>query len=245
VAALEERLQVRFGDAALALMALTHPSYLNEHPDEVPGHNERLEFLGDAVVDLAVSHLLMERFPTAPEGEMTRLRALVVSEEGLARVAREQGLGELLLLGRGEERSGGREKAGVLANALEAILGALYLGTGLPTVMALAERLFAGSIAAAVSGRQGGDFKTRLQEHTQQRLKVAPRYRVVGESGPENAKTFEVEVLIGEQPHGRACGRSKKEAEQAAARLALEGLLAAEAASPLPEGPAEGTPPTE
>ncbi|MCI0572223.1 MAG: ribonuclease III [Myxococcaceae bacterium] len=226
VRSLEGRLHVRFEDEGLALSSLTHKSYVNEHPGEVPSDNERLEFLGDAVVDLAISHRLMERFPLATEGELSKLRALIVNEEGLARVARVVRLGELLLLGKGEERTGGREKASVLADALEAVIGALYLSGGLPSALALVDRLFTDTLEGVAQGRSGTDFKTRLQEDAQLRLKQSPRYRVVAESGPEHAKTFEVEVTIGSTVSARASGRSKKEAEQAAARDALQMLNA-------------------
>jgi len=224
VAALEARLgPTGSGESPLLIAALTHKSYINEHRDG-GAHNERLEFLGDAVVDLAISHRLMERFPRATEGELSKLRALLVNEDSLARVARAAGLGELLLLGRGEELTGGREKSSVLADALEAVIGAVYLGGGLPRVMDLVDRHFGEALAGVAEGRNGLDHKTLLQEGAQERLRLAPRYRVVAESGPDHDKTFEVEVLIGEEPYARASGKSKKEAEQQAARRALQRL---------------------
>ncbi len=225
VARLEEKLGSRAGAPELLLTALTHKSYLNEHREEGGTDSERLEFLGDAVVDLAISHRLMDRFPQASEGELSRLRALLVNEEGLARVARALGLGELLLLGRGEERTGGREKSSVLADALEAVLGAVYLARGLELVLELVDRHFGEALAGVAEGRNGADYKTRLQEEAQERLGSAPRYRVIAESGPDHDKTFEVEVVIGEEPYARAAGKSKKEAEQAAARGALQRLV--------------------
>jgi ribonuclease-3 len=168
----------------------------------------------------------MEQFPTASEGELSRLRALIVNEDGLAKVARACGLGDLLLLGKGEERTGGRTKSSVLADAFEAVLGAIYLTCGLPGVLELVDRLFAESLAGVASGRNGLDYKTRLQEQSQTRVKLPPRYRVVSESGPDHDKVFEVEVLIGEELYARASGKSKKEAEQAAAQKALELLSA-------------------
>jgi ribonuclease III len=219
---LEERLSFTFRDPSLALAAVTHKSWANEHREENDGRdNERLEFLGDAVVDLAVSHRLMEHYPLAQEGELSKLRALIVSEEGLARVARALRLGELLLLGKGEEMTGGREKNSVLADALEAVLGAVYLCGGLEAVLPIVDEHFGDALAGVASGRSGSDFKTLLQEQSQLRLKVAPRYRVISESGPEHEKVFEVEVVAGENVVARAHGRSKKEAEQAAARQAL------------------------
>ncbi|MFZ5470500.1 MAG: ribonuclease III [Myxococcota bacterium] len=226
VSALEEKLLLPFPDRTLARSAITHKSYTNEHREEAIDHNERLEFLGDAVVDLAISHRLMERFPQATEGELSKLRALIVNEEGLARVARRIGLGEILLLGRGEELTGGREKSSVLADALEAVLGAIYLSLGLNKVMELVDRLFGDALEGVAEGRSGFDYKTRLQEDVQLRLRQSPRYRVVSETGPDHEKVFEVEVTIGDGMYARASGRSKKEAEQEAARQTLQMLSA-------------------
>lgn len=219
---LEIRLGIQFIDRKSALHALTHKSYINEHRHLGLSDNERLEFLGDAVLDLVVSQILMTRFQSANEGELSKLRALIVNEDGLSKVAREIHLGDLLLLGRGEEMSGGRDKASVLADALEAVLGAYFLGSGFPAVLGLVERLFSRALGELAVGSNGNDYKTLLQEGAQHLLKAAPRYRVVSEKGPDHEKTFEVEVAIGSEPYARATGRSKKEAEQAAARQALE-----------------------
>jgi len=221
VAQLEQRLGVGPLDPGLALAALTHKSYCNEHREELTQDNERLEFLGDAVVDLAVSHRLMERFPAADEGELSKLRALVVNEDALARVARELRLGELLRMGRGEELTGGRDKSSVLADALEAVLASVYLTHGLGGALAVVDRHFADVLEGLADGRSGDDYKTRLQELMQVRSRTAPRYRVVREDGPDHAKVFEVEVSVGSELFARATGRSKKEAEQAAARKTL------------------------
>jgi ribonuclease-3 len=226
VSALESKLLVHFSNRALALSAVTHKSYTNEHREDGATDNERLEFLGDAVVDLAISHRLMDRFPQAAEGELSKLRALIVNEEGLARVARKIGLGEILLLGRGEELTGGREKSSVLADALEAVIGATYLCAGLDKVMELIDRHFGDALEGVAEGRHGFDYKTALQESVQNRMRLSPRYRVVSESGPDHEKIFEVEVSIGPDLFARAQGRSKKEAEQAAARQTLEILSA-------------------
>jgi len=226
VDALQERLSFTFTDRAVALSALIHKSWANEHRESNGVDNERLEFLGDAVVDLAISHRLMERFPTAREGELSKLRAMIVNEEGLGRVARALNLGELLLLGRGADLTGGREKVSVLADALEAVLGAIYLCGGLDAVMTIIDRLFADALAGVAEGRSGADYKTKLQEEAQLRLKVAPRYRVISERGPDHEKIFEVEVLLGDTATAQATGRSKKEAEQAAAKEALRVLQA-------------------
>lgn len=213
-----------FGDQRQALVALTHKSYCNEHKDGACEDNERLEFLGDAVVDLAVGQRLMERFPRANEGELSKLRALIVNEESLSRVARTVGFGELLLLGRGEDLTGGREKNSVLADALEAVIGALYVGNGMSSVLAFIDTFFEDAFEGVAEGRQGRDNKSLLQEAAQQRLKASPRYRVVSESGPEHEKIFEVEVSINGELFARSSGRSKKEAEQAAAEKTLEML---------------------
>lgn len=221
VAELERRVGQYFGDARLALVALTHKSYCNEHKSEPCEDNERLEFLGDAVVDLAIGQRLMERFPRATEGELSKLRALIVNEEGLARIARQVGFGELLLFGRGEVLTGGQEKNSVLADALEAVIGALYLGNGMGAVLSFIDVFFADALGGVAEGRQGKDYKSLLQEAAQQRLKESPRYRVVSESGKEHEKIFEVEVVVGGEVCGRNSGKSKKEAEQAAAEQAL------------------------
>lgn len=220
VSALEAKLKVVFPNRALGLAAVTHKSYSNEHRESSAADNERLEFLGDAVVDLAVSHRLMERFPNATEGELSKLRALIVNEEGLARIARQIGLGEILLLGRGEELTGGRQKNSVLADALEAVLGSVYLSAGWDKVLELVDRLFGEALEGVADGRSGYDYKTRLQEQVQIRLRQAPKYRVLSETGPAHERVFEVEVTIGDELTARATGRSKKEAEQAAARKA-------------------------
>jgi ribonuclease-3 len=222
VVLLRERLGIAELEPGLGLAALTHKSYCNEHRDEPVVDNERLEFLGDAVVDLLVSHRLMEKFASADEGELSKLRALIVNEDALARVARELRLGELLRMGRGEDLTGGRSKSSVLADALEAVIAAVYLTQGLSGAMAVVDRHFAEALAGVADGRSGDDYKTRLQELMQSQSRPAPRYRIVAEEGPDHAKTFEVEVSVGAEVFGRATGRNKKEAEQAAARKTLE-----------------------
>ncbi len=226
LAKLQACVRQQFADPTQALIALTHKSYCNEHKDEPCFDNERLEFLGDAVVDLAIGQRLMERFPRADEGELSKLRALIVNEEGLARVARVVGVGELLMLGRGEELTGGREKSSLLADALEAVIGALYVGNGMPAVLVFIDAFFGEALDGVAEGRSGRDNKSLLQEAAQSRLKSSPRYRVVSESGPEHEKIFEVEVSIAGELFARSTGRSKKEAEQAAAEKTLEILEA-------------------
>ena len=225
VAALEERLGLPFRDRATALSALTHKSWVNEHRDEGGGDNERLEFLGDAVVDLLVSHRLMERFPAASEGDLSKMRAAVVDEAGLAAMARALRLGELLRLGRGEEMTGGREKASLLADAMEAVIAAVWLEHGVGPALGLVDRFLEEAFARAAAGTLDRDWKTQLQEWAQGRLKATPRYRVAAERGPDHAKVFEIELELGGEALGRGSGRSKKEAEQAAAQVALTTLL--------------------
>jgi ribonuclease III len=223
VDALESRLGVRVRDRTVALAALTHKSYVNEHKDEDGlQDNERLEFLGDAVIDLAVSHRLMERFPGAREGDLSKMRAAVVDEQGLAGMARALDLGLLLRLGRGEELTGGRQKASLLADAMEAVVAAVYLGEGLLPVLAIVDRFMGEAFARAAAGTLDRDYKTQLQELAQSRLRATPRYRVVAEHGPDHSKTFEVETDLRGEVLGRGTGRSKKDAEQGAAKLALD-----------------------
>jgi ribonuclease-3 len=225
VGRLEARLGVVFADRALALAALTHKSYVNEHRGAALTDNERLEFLGDAVIDLAVSHRLMARFPSAREGDLSKMRAAVVDETGLSEMARAVDLGALLRLGRGEELTGGRAKASLLADAMEAVIAALFLGSGLDPVLALVDRFLGHAFRRAESGTLDRDFKTQLQELAQSRFRATPRYRVVAELGPDHSKTFEVELELRGEALGRGKGRSKKDAEQAAARLALDELV--------------------
>ncbi len=219
-AVLEERLAYLFRDASLCETALTHKSWMNESQDPDRTDNERLEFLGDAVLALVTSDLLMRRFPELPEGDLSKARAAIVNEAGLARVADMLALGQWIFLGRGEEQAGGRQKRSLLANAFEALIGAIYLDAGFTAAFAVTERLFA-PIIAEVSSAASRDFKSRLQEMAQARLQMAPSYTVLSEQGPDHAKTFEVAILIGEKEYGRAFGRSKKEAQQNAAERAL------------------------
>jgi ribonuclease III len=227
LAPVEAVLGYRFRDRGLLEQALRHASYCNEHtsPTGRPSDNQRLEFLGDAVLSLTVSQRLMTRFPDAHEGDLSVTRAQVVSEEGLSDVARKLGFGDWLLLGKGEERSGGRSKPKILADAFEAIVAAVYLDGGFEAASDLVERLLTDRIHAAEI-RNFHDFKTRFQETAQARLKATPTYRVVQELGPDHDKRFVVAVTVNDEEWARAVGRSKKEAEQMAAAEAhfrLEG----------------------
>ncbi len=213
-----------FNDPGLLVQALTHRSYANEHGPSRVGHNERLEFLGDAVLDLAVGCQLMEMLPRAREGQLTKLRSNIVSEQGLARCARRVDLGAYLRLSHGEERTGGRDKPSILADTYEAVIGAVFLDGGFSEVNMLVWRLMGPLLTEAAEGTLDRDFKGRLQERSQARWQVLPRYEVLDVSGPDHHKSFVVAVYIDGEELARAEGRSKKEAEQAAARRALKNV---------------------
>ena len=222
-AELEARLGHSFRNAALCETALTHTSWVNEAGQPERSDNERLEFLGDAVLDLVVSDLLMRRFPDRREGDLSRARAALVSEPGLAQVAVALELGRFILLGKGEERTGGRGRPSILANALEALMGAIYIDAGFDAAAAVASRLFESRIEE-VDQHARLDYKSRLQERAQALWQTAPVYEVVAEEGPDHDKRFEVALSLAGRPYGRAIGRSKKEAEQGAAAAALEAI---------------------
>jgi ribonuclease-3 len=224
---LEKRLQYRFRDRRLLLNALLHRSYVHENPHLHVNDNERLEFLGDAALDLAVSHLLIHRFPHYNEGELSRLRAELVNERQLALLAEELLLGEALHLGRGEERSGGRQKTSLLADAYEALLAALYLDGGLEPLLEVVERHFVPLLSEDEELPYDKDAKTRLQEFVQARQKVTPHYRLEGEEGPDHSKVFQVSVWVKKRLLAYGSGPTKKAAQQEAAERALR-LLEAE-----------------
>jgi ribonuclease-3 len=214
-----ERVGYRFTDPALLEVALTHPSAAYER--DRSGGNERLEFLGDAVLDLAVARSLFSAHPDWREGDLTRARASMVNTRSLARRARHLGLGELMRLGRTELKSGGERKERVLANLFEAVLAAIYLDGGMEPVSALVERVFGGEIRSGAPVEQ--DPKTRFQEWTHARLRETPRYRLVNDSGVEEAEDrFTVAVDVAGSCWGEGSGRSKRIAELAAADAALE-----------------------
>ena len=236
----------------LALEALRHGSWLHEQRFPTAGlrSNERLEFLGDSVLGLLVSQRCCDRFPLLAEGGLTRLRAALVKADSLAGVARGIGLGELLLLGRGEERGGGREKQNLLADALEASVAAVFLSSGLEVAGRVVDHLFAPLFAQAAAGAIGRDYKTELQERMQGEHRAAPLYQTVDSPGPQHARLFEVEVSFQGATLGRGQGRTKKDAEQAAARVALEraeasGVLVPAASAPSSEGAPDTTPPAD
>src|SRR5256885_9293295 len=218
---MEKALGIRFKDPALHGAALTHRSFAFEQG--VAPTNERLEFLGDAVLGLVITDLAYRAFPDLSEGELAKLRAATVNMTILAEVARELGLGELVLLGKGEEMSGGRNKPSILADAMEAVLGAVYLDRGLNGARKLIERLFWPRMQAYARGEGARDFKTTLQELASQDLHAMPDYRI-SERGPDHEKEFTATVYLAGKRWGSGVGHSKKEAEQQAAREAFERL---------------------
>lgn len=220
--AIAARLGHTFADLGHLREALTHSSFAHEKPGLAPRDNERMELLGDAVLQWAVSALLWDRFPEATAGELTRRRADLVCEEGLAEIAEGLALGPEMRLGRGEDRSGGRTKPRLLASAFEACIAAVYLDGGTEAALAVCRTLFSPRFADSAPGAR--DFKTRLQHLLQERGSRAPRYDLAGSDGPEHARLFHVAVRLDAEELGRGSGRSKLEAEQAAAQAALARL---------------------
>jgi len=217
---LQERLNLRFRNGALLRQAFTHTSYVNEQRGARVEHNERLEFLGDAVLQLTVSEALYRMYPDRPEGELTRLRAGIVCEPSLVRFAEALDFGQVVLLGKGEEQTGGRSRPSLLADAFEAFVGALYLDQGLDAVRTFLDaHLFAH--LPKESRLPLKDHKTELQEKVQQWNLGSLEYRTVEERGPAHDREFIVVVAVGERTLGEGAGRSKKEAEQRAASRAL------------------------
>jgi len=225
---IQQAIGYTFKHPRLLEQALTHKSFVNEFKATGSQDNERLEFLGDAVLALIVSDVLAARFPDSTEGELSKRKARLVSEAVLARVARRLALGTVLRLGRGEELTQGREKPSLLADALEAVIAAIYLDGGLEEARAFTLRAY-GADLGETTGLDGfpigEDYKTRLQEWCQRQFEVLPLYVVVRESGPDHQKIFEVELSIRGDIMGNGAGRTKKEAEQQAARQAFERIM--------------------
>lgn len=222
--ALQETLKISFNDLSLLEQALVHSSYINENPGFAPASNERLEFLGDAILGFVVAEKLYQDFPDLAEGEMTKLRSVLVRRDTLARIALAIRLGDYLYLGRGEEASGGRDKLANLAGALEAVVAAVFLDRSLAITREFVLKLLEEDLRKVV--RQGTvvDYKSQLQELTQSRYRSTPDYRLLEEVGPDHDKKFTVEVRAGDIVLGRGSGKSKKMAETEAARSALEQL---------------------
>lgn len=216
---LQQEVGYFFSDPTLLLRCLTHVSYGRGGQHQ---HNETFEFLGDAVLDLAISDLLMRRFPEKSEGDLSKMRASLVNAATLAEKGGQLNLGPLLRLGKGEERSGGRKKKSILAGAFEALLGGIYWDGGYEAARRVVERYFGADLKERDLGQQ--DYKSRLQEICQMLFRAPPDYLVVAEIGPDHEKRFVTEIMIGGKVMGRGEGRSKKQSEQEAARVALEEL---------------------
>lgn len=206
----------------LLLEALTHKSFHHENPEEAPAHNERLEFLGDSVLGLIVARYLFAAEGGYPESMMSKIKAHIVKGAVLSEVAKEISLGDYLRLGKGEEETGGRQKTSILSNALEALLGAVYMDGGYEEARGLILRLFKERLDRAMASGQFHDYKTELQEESQVLFRTLPEYRLVKEEGKEHKKIFTVEVFISGTGYGTGRGKSKKEAQALAAREALE-----------------------
>ncbi len=217
------RLALPIKGARLVGRALTHRSFLNENPEALED-NERLEFLGDAVLDFVVGAWLYNHFPEMSEGEMTRLRAGLVSTERLGEFGAQIEIGRALRMGHGEEESGGRTRGAMLCNAFEAVVGAIYLDSGIDAVQIFIDPLLTQGVAEIRNGQGDRDPKSLLQEWVQARGGEAPLYRIVAESGPDHSKYFEVEVVVEGRPVARGEGRSKQVASKIAAREALKTL---------------------
>ncbi len=224
LADLQKNMGVFFKDVSHLELALVHSSFINENPGLDPSSNERLEFLGDAVLGLVVAERLYREYPGCSEGEMTRLRSAVVRQDTLARRAGSIRLGDYLYLGKGEEADGGRQKPANLEAAMEALIAAVFLDGGLATARDFILRLLGEELEEAISLGPTTDYKSALQELTQSRQQITPTYRITKTTGPDHGKTFTVEVTLKGKVIGSGSGKSKKAAETEAARRALDGL---------------------
>ncbi|MDE2071514.1 MAG: ribonuclease III [Patescibacteria group bacterium] len=218
----EEAAKVSFSDVNLLRQAFTHRSYLNEHRGETGGHNERLEFLGDAVLELVSTHFLYEKFPDKPEGELTAYRAALVNATTCAEVATALDMNDYLLLSRGEAKDTGRARGVLLANAFEALIGAIYLDQGYDAAQRFIAAHLLPKIEEIVKKRLWQDAKSALQEKSQDEYGATPAYQVLDETGPDHDKQFVVGVYLGTELAAQGKGKSKQEAEQSAARAALD-----------------------
>jgi len=220
--ALEKNLEIKFNDYSLLSRSLTHRSFLNENPHQALEDNERLEFLGDAVLDFVVGAYLYHRFPEMDEGELTSLRAALVRANTLADFAVKLEIGRYLRLGYGEAENGGRERVPLLCATFEAVIGAVYLDQGLEKVKPLVERLAAPALEEIMAESLHKDAKSEFQVWAQARFNITPRYVVVDSSGPDHAKLFTIEAMVGDKSWGQGKGLSKQRAAQAAATVALQ-----------------------
>lgn len=217
-----KKIGLSFNNLDLLVEAFTHRSYLNEHRDYVGSHNERLEFLGDAVLELATTDFLFKKFPTKPEGELTSYRAALVNTVSLAALGQALGVNDYLLLSKGESKDTGRARDVILADAFEAIIGAIYLDQGYATAEAFIAKNLFGKIDDVIEKRSYQDAKSRFQEIAQEKKGTTPRYETLSEVGPDHAKLFTVGVFIDKEEIARGEGQSKQEAEQAAAQAGLD-----------------------
>ncbi len=224
ITVLEERINYIFSDKTTVLTALTHSSYANEKKAKRLKYNERIEFLGDSVLSLIISEHLYRKYPDLPEGELTVTRSKIVCETSLSKCAADIGLGELLLLGKGEELSGGRSKSSILSDAYEALIGAIYIDGGFDTAKNFILKNMDDVIKNSMQGKLFYDYKTQLQEKIQQKGEQLIVYEVIDEKGPDHNKTFITQVKINNVIFGQGSGRSKKESEQNAAKDALDKL---------------------
>lgn len=217
-----DQLGISFNTPDLLAEALTHRSYLNEHREYTGNHNERLEFLGDAVLELAVTDFLFKKFPTKPEGELTSFRAALVNTVSLAESAQKLDIDEFLLLSKGESRDTGRAREVIRADAFEAIIGAIYLDAGYARAEAFVAKHLYGKIDEVIAKQSYRDAKSRFQELAQEKHDITPRYETLAEIGPDHDKRFTVGVFLGDKEIARGEGKSKQEAEQSAAQAALD-----------------------
>ena len=218
---LQDQINFQFSDLKLLNKALTHKSYANEI-SKILGHNERLEFLGDSVLDILVSDFLVDKYSDFAEGILSKIRAAVVNESCLAKLGKKINLGDYLLLGKGEHITGGKNKPSILADAFEALVGAVFRDGRLDAASDIFLPLLIEEIEETAKSWSFRDFKSDLQEYTQDKLVCIPSYKVINETGPDHAKEFEVVVMIKNKIKGKGLGKSKKEAEQAAAKIAIE-----------------------
>jgi len=214
---IEKELNIQFNDKGLLFLSLIHDSFVYEN-EEIDESNERLEFLGDSILGLAISHLLYKRYPDWNEGELALFKSNLVSSDSLSQLASKINLGDFLFLGKGEEASGGRSRSSILSDSLEALIGALYLDLGLDSAIQFIEKLFSGCLDVDSPLK---DYKSYLQEFSQKQFKKLPVYSVVEEIGPPHQKIFKVRVTVGDRTAGDGEGTSKKEAEQRAAQSLL------------------------
>lgn len=218
----EKRIGIEFSDKSLLQQAFTHRSFVNENRGERPDHNERLEFLGDAVLELVITDFLYHRFPNKPEGELTSYRSALVNSQTCSRVARELDFNELLLLSKGEAKDTGRARQYIMADALEAVIGAIYLDQGYNTARDFIAQHLSSLIDEILAEGNWVDAKSRFQEEAQKYVSITPQYRIINETGPDHDKQFTVGVYLEDELVSEGQGRSKQEAEQDAAAQALK-----------------------